>query len=99
MEFIFEIIIDLLIEGSIGISSNKKVSKWIRYPIIVLLITFILAVDFGILLCGIFALNENLAAGIFMIIVSIVLLIATILQYRKTYLKKKDDIQEHKKKS
>ena len=32
MDFIIELVMELLLEGSIEISSNKKVSKWIRYP-------------------------------------------------------------------
>ena len=44
MDILFEIIADLFVEGSIDAANNKKISKWIRYPIIVLLSLFIIAV-------------------------------------------------------
>lgn len=30
MEFVIELLLDLIIEGSIEVGKNKKVSKWIR---------------------------------------------------------------------
>lgn len=38
MDLLFEIIMELFLEGSIEINSNERVSKWIRYPILVMLI-------------------------------------------------------------
>lgn len=44
VDFIVEFIAELLFEGCIETSKNKKVSKWIRYPIIVILSIVILAI-------------------------------------------------------
>lgn len=38
MDELIEFILDLLLEGGIELSANKKVSKWIRYPIIAFLL-------------------------------------------------------------
>ena len=40
MDFLIELIGDVLIEGSFELATNKKVSKWIRYPILSLFIIF-----------------------------------------------------------
>jgi len=51
MEFLIEELLNLIFEGSIEISSNKKVSKWIRYPLIVIIILF-----FSVIILSIFGL-------------------------------------------
>lgn len=44
MEFVFEFISGLIFEGSIGLAENRKVSKWIRYPIIVIMSLFMISI-------------------------------------------------------
>lgn len=87
MEYFFEIIIEILLEGSINISSNKKISKWIRYPLIMLIILFFLLVIGGIAFIGICNFKTNSYLSIFLIICSLLLLIASIIKFRNTYLK------------
>lgn len=88
MEFIFELIIELLFEGGIEISSNKKISKWIRYPILALLVLFFAVVIFGIIFLGIILLKDSLLGGILMILIGIIMLVASILKFKKLYLEK-----------
>ena len=52
MDLLIEIILELILEGSIEISSNRKVPKWIRYPLIL-----ILTILFSIIIVGIFILG------------------------------------------
>lgn len=40
LDELFEFILELVVEGSIEISKNKKINKWIRYPLIALIIIF-----------------------------------------------------------
>ena len=40
MEYLFEFIAELLLEGSLEISKNKKISKWIRYPLLITISLF-----------------------------------------------------------
>lgn len=89
MEFIFECILELFIEGGMEVSSNKKISKWIRYPILFLLILFFSIVIFGLLFLGIMFLKSEPLAGLLFILISIVLLIGTILKFRQVYVKRK----------
>lgn len=34
MDFIFELLFELIFEGALSVSSDKKVPKFIRYPLI-----------------------------------------------------------------
>lgn len=44
MEFLLEIIFDLIVEGSVEVVKSRKVSKWIRYPVVALISLFIIAI-------------------------------------------------------
>ena len=90
MEFLIEILLDLLLEGSIEISSDKKISKFIRYPLIVVIILFFAVVIFGILILGIASLNENIYLGLLLIIISLIMLISAIIKFRKIYIERKE---------
>lgn len=92
MDFIFELVADLIFEGSIEISKNKKISKWIRYPIIFLLLAFFLLL-FGFLgLIGIMLLVRHgdyidILGGLFMIVIDVILIVSFILKMKKNYIK------------
>lgn len=87
MEFFIEVILDLIFEGSIEIiKSNTKISKWIRYPLIVLIILFFMVITFGLFILGIFVLNKNIYAGLLFIVTSLILLILGIIEFRKQYI-------------
>jgi len=83
MDFLIELIGDILIEGSFELGTNKKVSKWIRYPILTLLIIFYSVIILGILFIGINSINENFWLSIFLIVVSLVLFIGTIIAIKR----------------
>lgn len=89
MEFLIELLLDLIIEGSIEISSNKKVSKFIRYPLIVLIILFFTLFILGLMLLGIIILKENIYFGIFLLIIVLILLISGINKFKNIYLEKR----------
>lgn len=86
MDLLFELIAELLLEGSMEVSSNKKISKWIRYPIFALLILFFASVIFGIIILGIFIIPDNILGGIFIIAVGLFMLVMSIFKFKKKYL-------------
>lgn len=90
MEFIFEILVDLIIEGCFEASSNKKVSKIIRYPLIAIIILFLASVIFGIFILGISLWDKNIYGSLFIILVSIIMLIATIYRLKKLYIEREN---------
>ncbi len=88
MEFIIELILDLLLEGSIEASKSAKVPKPIRYILIALISLFFLAVIGLIILLGIDTLKNSKLAGITVILMGVLLLILAIMKFKKIYLKK-----------
>ena len=90
MEFLIEAILDLILEGSIEISKNKKVSKWIRYPLLVIIILFFAIVIFGILLLGILLIKTSFIGGLLIILIGLLMLISSIIKFKKIYIEKKE---------
>lgn len=85
MEFLIELILELLFEGGEEICLNQRVSKWIRYPIATIIILLISAVILGILFLGIYFLKDDTIIGIFFIIISIVMIIGGINKFMKIF--------------
>lgn len=89
MEFLFEFILELFLEGSIEISSNKKISKWIRYPLMALVIFFFLFILGLIFFIGIIAFPTNKLLAFLIFLIGIILLVGVIMKFRELYFKKK----------
>lgn len=89
MEYICEFILELILGGSIEASKSNKIPKFIRYPLIIFISLFFLAVIGLIFLAGILLLKENEILGIIFIILGIYMTIMSIIKFRKTYLTKK----------
>ncbi len=94
MDFILEIIFDLVLESSMEISKDKKIKKWIRYPLAFLLSLFIIAVIGTIFFVGImFILDEEInikLAGILFIVFDMILIFSAIKKIKKA-LNQKDN--------
>ncbi len=93
MELLLEIIFELVIEGSAEVAKNRKISKWIRYPIVVLISLFIIAI-IGLLTVVGFALifQKDIYAklgGILLLIFDIILIISAINNIKKEIKMKK----------
>jgi len=89
MDFIIELILELFLEGSIEISSNRKISKWIRYPLIILIVTLFVAVISLIFYVGLSLLNDFLLLAIFFILIAIIMFTNCIIKFKKIYIEKK----------
>lgn len=88
MELIFEVLVDLILEGTIEISKNIKVPKVIRYPLIFLITLLFAGVILIILFTGVLAYQKiNKIGGIILVIVGIIFLITSIIKFKKIYLK------------
>ena len=84
MDFIIELLLDLIFEGSIEISKNKKVPKWIRYPLIFIISLFMIVVLVGIEVLGFLIIEDNSLFGIIIIILGLILLVLAIIKFIKT---------------
>lgn len=94
MEELIEFVLEILLEGGIEISSNKKISKWIRYPIIVFLLIFFTVIIFGILILGILMVEESILVSLFLIACGLAMFIGSIIKFKKIYLEHKSGKKE-----
>lgn len=89
IEFLIEVFVETFIEASDEIVKNKKISKWIRYPIIILTILLAVLLIGGSLTLGIFLLNKNIIASLICIGLGILFIIMFIHELKKGYAKRK----------
>lgn len=89
MDLLFEFLGELIFEGSIELSKNKKVPKWIRYPLIVFILLLFLIVDFLFVFVSITILKENIIGGILFSIFTIFFIVMSIIKFKNMYFKKK----------
>lgn len=89
-----EILFELLFEGSFEIVKNRKISKWIRYPLFFLFAIFFLLIIFLIGFIGILLLfrkeSYSIYGGLIFILFDIVLLASGIRNFIKEYQSKKN---------
>ena len=86
MEYIFEFILELLIECGVEANSSSKIPKYIRYSLIAIISLFFIVVIALIFFVGILSLEENMLLGIFLILIGLFMLIMSIIKFRKAYL-------------
>lgn len=89
MEYLFLFIAELLLEGSLEISKNKKISKWIRYPLLITISLFFISILGLILFLGIRLFKENKYISIFLFFIDTFLFIGCFLKGKETFIKKK----------
>ena len=98
MDFILEIIFDLILESSMEIASDKKTKKWIRYPLAFLLSLFLIAVIGALLFVGImFILDKEIEmklAGILFIVFDIIITVSAIKKLKKKLSKKENELRK-----
>ena len=91
MEYLIDFILELVIEGSIEASKNKKVPKPLRYVALIIVLLFFICVISLIIFVGILVLKQSIIGGILLILLGIFMVIASVLKFRKMYLLKVND--------
>lgn len=97
MDLLIEIILELLFEGGAEICANRKISKWIRYPILFVFFTIVFIIVFGAIFLGISVLKTNLSAGLILLTIGLIMLVCIILKFRKQYIEKIKEKEEEEK--
>jgi len=96
MEFILEAIFEIILEGSITIGTNKKYSKWIRYPLLLLAGVIYIGFIALLVLGGFLVFGDGLWRAIVVWAFAFAFIIFTIWVFRKEYKgykKKKSKLQ------
>lgn len=96
MEFIIELVTELVLEGSFELSKNIKTPKWLRYPLIILVALFFIAVIAIIFTLGIVTLKESTIIGLLLIIISIAFTVYCIAKFIDIYIKRNPNSGEYK---
>ncbi len=94
MDILFEFLFDLAFEGTLELSTCRKVPAWIRYPLIVLIALFFLAVIGLIFLVGVLMLKKSVWLGIVFLILGALLTFWTVRKFRRVYLEKREKWNE-----
>ena len=84
MDFILEFLGELLFEGALYTTTNRKISKWIRYPLLIIIFSFFAFIAFGL-----FALGWKLLAKQPLVSMIFFTLDGMIIYYGITFFKKK----------
>ncbi len=78
MDFIIELMFEFLFDEMLETSKSNKGPKFIRYPLIVIILLFFVLVIGFIFIVSILAFKESIIAGILLIIIDLFLIIGTI---------------------
>ena len=89
MESIIEIILELVLEGSIEASKSSKIPKPVRYLITAMIVLLFIAFIGFIFWDVVIVLNDNIPAEIFLILMGVVMTLLGVIKFIKTYLTKR----------
>ena len=84
MESIIEIILELVLEGSIEASKSSKIPKPVRYLITAMIVLLFIAFIGFIFWDVVIVLNDNIPAGIFLILMGVVMTLLGVIKFIKT---------------
>ena len=90
MEFIIELILELLFDFGIDASQNKKVPKFIRVLLITLISLVFISIISLIIIMGLLTIKKELIGGIIIILTGLIMLVLSIVKFRKMYLIKRE---------
>ena len=96
MDLIIEFIIELILEGSFELSKNLKTPKWLRYPLIILVLLFFIAIIAIIFIVGLMTLKESTIIGLLLIIISVAFTVFSIAKFIDIYIKRNPNSNEYK---
>lgn len=85
MEYILELLVELLLDGKFEITDKKSTPSWLKYPLIVIILFILLGIIVVILLTGILTIKDTPLLGILIIIIGILFITYTILKFIHIY--------------
>lgn len=83
MDFIIEVIGEIIIESLFELSTNKKVPKWIRYPLLILVISALTSIIILMIYLGFKLMMDNLLVGLIIIGLATLIFILVFMAFRK----------------
>ena len=90
MDFILDLLIDLVLEDGMEASQNKKIPKGIRYLILTVVVLIYALIIGAVVWFGIETLKDDTAVGVGILIFAVVFLVLCIVKFVNAYKKKKE---------
>lgn len=90
MDFLIEFLVELILEGSLEISEDERMPKWLRYICLTIVIIVFSIVIIGLFVLGVYIGKENIYAGIFCILIAFILLISGVVKFEKKYIQRRN---------
>lgn len=95
MDELIEFVLEIIFEGMITIGENKKISKWIRYPLMIIILLLVLGIIGLCFFLGTMILKEkvilNRLLGVILIGCGIVFLFSVIKRVKKYWKSEKNE--------
>ena len=93
MDWILEIVIDFIVSiffhNADSVMKNKKISKWIRYPVIFITMVLCAFTTIAPIILGIILLNKNTIASVIFILIGTMFTVLIIYEIKKILKEKK----------
>lgn len=89
MDFIIELVLDLLLEGGMEACKSTWVPKFIRYPLAALILLFFAAVTGLVLYAGAGMVKEGSLGGIFFLALGLLMVVFVCGKVRELYARRK----------
>ena len=83
LEIVIDFIVSIFIENTENIIKNKKISKWIRYPVIFISIVLCSFITIAPIILGIVLLNKNIMASVIFILIGTIFTLFIIYKIKK----------------
>lgn len=91
MDIVLEFFLELIVDGGIEASGNKKLSRWIRYPLIELVVLFFGAVIAMMFYFAFGLSSDEPVASVIFSLLGLFFLVGTVLKFRKLYFAKRSE--------
>lgn len=96
MDYLIEILIELILEGSFELSKTKKTPNWLRYPLIIIVMLIFIGTSAILLITGYLGLKDVPILGVLILILAITFIIVCIKKFKHIYIKRNPNSQESK---
>ncbi|MCI8331638.1 MAG: hypothetical protein HFE78_02285 [Clostridiales bacterium] len=83
MEYVFEFILEFILEGSLAICRSKKINRWIRWPLFIFLILFFASVIIGLFVAGVCMFRSSLPVSLLFLAIGLFLLVGCVITFLK----------------
>ncbi len=93
MDLVIEFLLELVLEGTIELGTNRKVPKYVRYPLLFVIALFFLGIVSLLVFLGFKIVKDNFLIGSFLIGVAILLVIGVWYRFIREYRKFKDGVK------